>query len=65
MVDYNKRMQTVFYTETKEIEILERREGETGYKYPAVLYFRNVGELIDLLKTSPAVWSKIVGSEGQ
>lgn len=46
MVDYNKDMKAIFYTQTDEIEILDKN-------IRALMYFKNIHELADLINTSP------------
>lgn len=46
MVDYKKEWKANFYTETNEIEIVSDN-------ITAEIYFENIGQLADLIKTSP------------
>ena len=53
MADYNNKMRVVFYTETKEVEVLEERQEGNLYKYPSLLHFHSLNDLATLLKTLP------------
>ena len=53
MADYNNKMRVVFYTETKEVEVLEERPEGNLYKYPSLLHFHSLNDLAALLKTLP------------
>ncbi len=46
-MDYKKGMKAIFYTETDEIEFMSEDMAR------AHMYFRDIGELVELIKTSP------------
>ena len=47
MGDYKKGMKAIFYTETDEIEFMSED------KIIANMYFKNIDELVELIRTSP------------
>lgn len=50
-MDYNKNMTLVWYTESKEIEIVENQDDIKNRKWH--FYFHGISELADLINTNP------------
>lgn len=58
MVDYNENMSMTYYTESKEIEIVENFQDVKNRKYH--FYFRSIFELKDLLESDPKIKKELL-----
>ena len=56
MVDYNKDMEFIYYTQSPDLDIVEFKFSEKHNRRiidKFVCYFNNIDELADLINTSP------------